>query len=128
MAAFTGVVSIFEKNGVLEIRRVSSGGYAADELYDIVSAQGKVEKTGLLTDLLEFKKPITKWSLWLDGIDVKAAETYSSATIAKLVKGNTVELIAVKCKGRNGTFMAPRLKITAPGAVKAAPNKARLGR
>lgn len=116
MAAFEGAVSIFEKNGVLEIRRVSSGGYIASEVSDLV------------TDLLELKKPISKWSLWIDGIDIKPAETYSSATIAKLCKANTVELLAVKCKGRNGNFMAPRIKITAPGAVKAAPNKARLGR
>lgn len=118
MAAFEGVVSIFEKNGAVEIRRVSSGGYAASEVSDLVS------------DLLETKKPVSKWSLWIDGVDVKAAETYSPATMAKLVKTNTVELIAVRRRGRNGGFMAPVLKITAPGstAAKAAPNKARIGR
>ena len=117
MAAFEGYVSLFERNGAVEIRRVSSGGYAASEVSDLVS------------DLLETKKPFSKWSLWVDGIDVKAAETYSTATLTKLVKANTVELIAVRRKGRNGGFMAPVLKITAPGsAVKAAPNKARLGR
>jgi Holliday junction resolvase len=116
MAAFEGVVSLFERNGAVEIRRVSSGGYAASEVSDLVS------------DLLETKKPVSKWSLWIDGIEVKAAETYSPTIMAKLFKGNTVELIAVKRRGRNGQFMAPVLKITAPGAVKAAPNKARLGR
>lgn len=117
MAAFEGVVSIFEKNGAVEIRRVSSGGYAADEVSDLVS------------DLLETKKPVSKWSLWIDGIDIKPAETYSPAVMAKLFKANTVELIAVKRRGRNGSFMAPVLKITGPNAaVKAAPNKARLGR
>lgn len=118
MAAFEGYVSLFERNGAVEIRRVSSGGYAASEVSDLV------------TDLLELKKPVSKWSLWIDGVDVKAAETYSPATMAKLVKANTVELIAVRRRGRNGGFMAPVLKITAPGstAAKAAPNKARLGR
>jgi len=116
MAAFEGYVSLFERNGAVEIRRVSSGGYAANEVSDLV------------TDLLELKKPVSKWSLWIDGIDVKAAETYSSATMAKLIKANTVELIAVKRQGRNGKFMAPVLKITAPGTVRATPNKARLGR
>lgn len=117
MAAFEGYVSLFERNGAVEIRRVSSGGYAASEVPDLV------------TDLLELKKPVSKWSLWIDGIDVKAAETYSPATVAKLVKVNTVELIAVRRRGRNGGFMAPVLKITgANAAVKAAPNKARLGR
>lgn len=117
MAAFEGYVSLFERNGAVEIRRVSSGGYAASEIADLV------------TDLLELRKPVSKWSLWLDGIDIKPAETYSSATMTKLCKTNTVELIAVKRQGRNGKFMAPVLKITAPGsAVKAAPNKARLGR
>jgi len=117
MAAFEGVVSLFERNGAVEIRRVSSGGYAASEVSDLV------------TDLLELKKPISKWSLWIDGIDVKAAESYSPTIMAKLCKANTVELIAVRRKGRNGSFMAPVLKITAPGsATKAAPNKARLGR
>lgn len=117
MAIFEGYVSLFERNGAVEIRRVSSGGYAASEVSDLV------------TDLLELKKPVSRWSLWIDGIDVKVNETYSAATIAKLVKSNTVELIAVRRKGRNGGFMAPVLKITAPNAApRAVPNKARLGR
>lgn len=117
MAIFEGVVSLFERNGAVEIRRVSSGGYDASEVSELVS------------DLLELKKPVSKWSLWIDGIEHKQAETYSPAIMSKLVKGNTVELIAVRRKGRNGGFMAPVLKITAPNAApKAAPNKARLGR
>ena len=117
MAIFEGIVSLFERNGAVEIRRVSSGGYDASEVSDLV------------TDLLELKKPVSRWSLWIDGIDHKQTETYSPAAMSKLVKGNQVELIAVRRKGRNGGFMAPVLKITAPNASpKAAPNKARLGR
>lgn len=118
MAIFEGVVSLFERNGAVEIRKVSSGGYDASEVSDLV------------TDLLELKKPVSKWSLWIDGIEHKQTDTYSSAVMSKLVKGNQVELIAVRRRGPRGTFMAPVLKITAPGAVKAkaAPNKARLGR
>ena len=117
MAIFEGIVSLFERNGAVEIRRVSSGGYDASEVSDLV------------TDLLELKKPVSRWSLWIDGIDHKQTEAYSPAAMSKLFKGNTVELIAVRRKGRNGGFMAPVLKITAPNASpKAAPNKARLGR
>ena len=118
MAIFEGIVSLFERNGAIEIRRVSSGGYTADEVSD------------LITDLLELKKPVSKWSLWIDGIDHKQTDTYSNAVISKLVKGNQVELIAVRRRGPRGTFMAPVLKITAAGAIKAkaAPNKSRLGR
>ena len=117
MAIFEGVVSLFERNGAVEIRRVSSGGYTADEVSDLVA------------DLLELKKPVSRWSLWIDGIDHKQSETYSPTVMSKLIKGNQVELIAVRRKGRNGGFMAPVLKITAPNArPKAAPNKARLGR
>jgi hypothetical protein len=117
MAIFEGVVSLFERNGAIEVRRVSSGGYAASEVSDLVS------------DLLELKKPVSRWSLWIDGIEHKQSETYSPAIMSKLVKGNTVELIAVRRKGRNGGFMAPVLKITSPNsAPKATANKARLGR
>ena len=84
----------------------------------------------LVADLLELKKPVSRWALWIDGIDHKQTETYSPTVMSKLIKGNQVELIAVRRRGPRGTFMAPVLKITAPGAVKAkaAPNKARLGR
>lgn len=117
MAIFEGVVSLFERNGAIEVRRVSSGGYSASEVSELV------------TDMLELKKPVSRWALWIDGIDHKQAETYSPAIMSKLVKGNTVELIAVRRKGRNGSFMTPVLKITAPNASpKAAPNKARIGR
>ena len=37
MAIFEGTVSIFERNGALEIRRVSSGGYDASEVKDLMS-------------------------------------------------------------------------------------------
>ena len=117
MAIFEGVVSLFERNGAVEIRRVSSGGYDSSEVKELVN------------DMLELKKPVSKWSLWIDGIDHKQADTYSAPTLAKIIKGNSVELIAVRRKGRNGSFMAPVLKITSPNsAPKAAPNKARLGR
>lgn len=117
MAIFEGVVSLFERNGAIEVRRVSSGGYSASEVGELV------------TDLLELKKPVSRWSLWIDGIEHKQAEAYSPAVMSKLIKGNTVELIAVRRKGRNGGFMAPVLKITAPNASpKAAVNKARIGR
>jgi len=117
MAIFEGVVSIFERNGAVEIRKVSSGGYDASEVSDLVA------------DLLELKKPVSKWSLWIDGVDHKQADTYSPAAMGKIIKGNQVELIAVRRRGPRGTFMAPVLKITAPNAApKAAPNKARLGR
>ena len=118
MSLYEGVVSIFERNGAVEIRKVSSGGYDASEVSDLV------------TDLLELKKPVSKWSLWIDGVDHKQADTYSPAAMGKIIKGNQVELIAVRRRGPRGTFMAPVLKITAPGAAKAkaAPNKARLGR
>ena len=59
MAIFEGIVSLFERNGAVEIRRVSSGGYDASEVSDLVS------------DLLELKKPVSRWSLWIDGIDHK---------------------------------------------------------
>lgn len=118
MALYNGLVSLFERNGAIEIRRVSSGGYTADEVNDLV------------TDLLELKKPVSKWSLWIDGIDHKQTDTYSSAVMSKLIKGNQVELIAAKRNGPKGRFMAPVLKITAPGAAKAkaARNETRLGR
>ena len=118
MALYNGLVSLFERNGAVEIRRVSSGGYDASEVSDLVA------------DLLELKKPVSRWSLWIDGIDHKQTDTYSSAVMAKIIKGNTVELIAAKRNGPKGRFMAPVLKITAPGAAKAkaAPNTARLGR
>lgn len=117
MALYNGLVSLFERNGAVEIRRVSSGGYTADEVTDLV------------TDLLELKKPISRWALWIDGIDHKQTETYSPTVMSKLIKGNQVELIAVRRRGPRGTFMAPVLKITSPNArPKAAPNKARLGR
>lgn len=117
MSIFEGYVSLFERNGAVEIRKVSSGGYDATEVAD------------LITDMLELKRPVSKWSLWIDGIDVKQADTYSPTTMAKLFKNNTVELIAVRRKGRNGQFKAPVLKITSPNAApKQAVNKARLGR
>jgi hypothetical protein len=118
MAVFEGLVSIFERNGAAEIRRVSSGGYLASEVKD------------LMGDLLECKLPVSKWSLWIDGIDHKQADTYTGATLKKLATGNTVELIAVKRRGKNGGFMAPVIKITGKDGIKAKPaaNKARLGR
>jgi len=118
MAIFEGVVSLFERNGAVEIRRVSSGGYDSSEVKELVN------------DMLELKKPVSKWSLWIDGIEHKQADTYSASTLAKIIKGNSVELIAAKRKRRDGgKFMAPVLKITSPNsAPKAAPNKARLGR
>lgn len=118
MALYIGFVSLFERNGAIEIRRVSSGGYDASEVSDLV------------TDLLELKKPISRWALWVDGFDIKQAETYSPAAVSKLVKAaKSVELVATKARGRNGQFRTPRIKITSPNvATKAAPNKARLGR
>lgn len=117
MSIFEGYVSLFERNGAVEIRKVSSGGYDATEVSDLVA------------DLLELKRPVSKWSLWIDGVEHKPADTYSPATMAKLFKNNTVELIAASRKGRNGRFKAPVLKITSPNAApKQAANKARLGR
>jgi len=118
MAIFEGTVSIFERNGALEIRRVSSGGYLASEVKD------------LWGDLIELKAPVSKWSLWIDGIDFKPAETFTGAALKKLATGNTVELIAVKRRGKNGGFMAPVIKITGKDGTTAKPsvNKARLGR
>lgn len=118
MAIFEGVVSLFEQNGAVVLRKVSSGGYDATEINDLV------------TDMLELKKPISRWSLWIDGFDIKQAETYSPAAVQKLIKAaKSVELVAVKAKGRNGQFRAPRIKITSPNvATKTAPSKARLGR
>ena len=118
MAVFEGLVSIFERNGSAEIRRVSSGGYLASEVED------------LMGDLLECKLPVSKWSLWIDGVDFKPAETFTGAALKKLATGNDVELIAVKRRGKNGGFMAPVIKITGKDGVKAKPaaNKARLGR
>jgi hypothetical protein len=117
MAIFEGAVSIFERNGAVEIRAVSSGGYDATEVSDLV------------TDLVELKKPISKWSLWIDIEGHKPSETYTPTALQKLCKNNTVELIAVRRRGRNGQFRAPVLKITPVNAApKATPNKARLGR
>ena len=118
MAIFEGTVSIFERNGALEIRRVSSGGYNASELKD------------LLADLYELKLPVSKWSLWLDGVDQTPLDRYNVNTVKKLATGNDVELIAVKRRGKNGGFMAPVIKITGKDGVKAkaSVNKARLGR
>jgi outer membrane biogenesis lipoprotein LolB len=120
MAAFDGLVSIFNKNGVNEIRRVSSGGYSAGEVKD------------LMDDLLELKSPVSKWSLWIDGIEHKEAETYTVAALRKFTTGNTVELIATRKKNKKTgqSFMVPTIKITAKDAVKATAtvNTARLGR
>lgn len=118
MAVFDGLVSIFNKDGVAEIRRVSSGGYNASELKD------------LLTDLYELKLPVSKWSLWIDGVDQTPLDRYNVNTIKKLATGNDVELIAVKRRGKNGGFMAPVIKITGKDGIKAkaSVNKARLGR
>ena len=120
MALFDGIVSIFNKDGVAEIRRVSSGGYAAGEVKD------------LFDDLLELKLPVSKWSLWIDGIDYKEADTYTGATLKKLATGNTVELVATRKKNKKTkqSFMTPTIKITAKDAVKATAtvSTARLGR
>jgi len=121
MAVFEGLVSIFERNGEAEIRRVSSGGYTAGEVKD------------LWGDLLELKLPVSKWSLWIDGVAVKShseIDSYNCTTLKKLATGNDVELIAVKRRGKNGGFMAPVIKITGKDGVKAKAtvNKARLGR
>lgn len=118
MAVFEGLVSIFERNGSAEIRRVSSGGYTAGEVKD------------LMGDLLECKLLVSKWSLWIDGIDFKPAESFTGATLKKLTTGNDVQLIAVKRRGKNGGFMAPVIKITGKDGTTAKPaaNKARLGR
>lgn len=120
MALFDGTVSIFNKDGVAGISRVSSGGYLASEVKDLMS------------DLLECKLPVSKWSLWIDGIDFIEADTYSSATLKKLAAGNTVELVATRKKNKkHGTsWMAPVIKITGKEGIKAKPavSTARLGR
>ncbi len=98
MTVYEGAVSIFEKGNTVEIRPVSSGGYIAKEISDLIK------------DLIETKKPISQWSLWID--DTKNTAPITAAAFAKLVKSHDISLIKVRAKTKTGrTFAAPRIRM-----------------
>ena len=140
---FEGTLSIFNKAGTVDLRKVESGGY-------LMNTEAKIDESAqLLTDMLEAKLPIPSYTLWLEGLD-KPTETiiktglfnrkgeevkiptYTSAAVAKLVAGNTIELLACKRRAGANTFYAPVFKITAGTKAKTKAVKvtsvARIGR
>jgi hypothetical protein len=96
---------VSKKSGAIELRRVESGGYAADESGE------------LATVMAEAKKPVSNWAIW-DATDAAPKERrevpYSANEFRKLLNSVEPEEVAIVwCK--RGKFRAPVLKI---GSIK----------
>lgn len=116
--SFEGNVAlVLDKTGNVNIRPTKTGGYSADEVQPMID------------DLLESKKPLNQYSLWLDGIKATPKnDAYSHTALAAAIKAaDSAELIAVRRKGKYGTYRAPVLKLTA-GKTAVKSNAARIGR
>lgn len=89
---------VSKKSQAIELRRVESGGYAADETVELV------------TVMVDAKRPVSNWAVW-DATEnapkARRTEPYTAAEFKRLISGE--EAAIVWCK--RGKFRAPVLKI-----------------